>query len=58
MSNGYLVRFTRPVESGVENWTETFSTIEEAQARIDEVNVVGSSIIADPNIENIIESEE
>lgn len=57
MNTMYLVRFTQPVEGGVENWTETFSTIEEAQARIDAVNVVGSNIIADPVIEDISESE-
>ena len=57
MNKMYLVRFTQPVEGGVENWNETFSTIEEAQARIDAVNVVGSNIIADPVIEDISESE-
>jgi hypothetical protein len=54
----YIVRFRRIVDTqGVENWFETFSTIEDAQARIDEVNVEGSIITADPTIEEISDEE-
>lgn len=56
MNKMYLVRFTKFVEGGVENWGETFSTLEDAQARINAVNVEGSDTTADPNIEDISEN--
>ena len=45
----YLVKLTRVngIE-GVENWNEAFDTLAEAEARITQVNVAGSDILADP----------
>jgi hypothetical protein len=44
----YVVQLSRIVESGVENWTESFDTLPEAEARITECNMAGSDILADP----------
>lgn len=58
MNKEFLIRLSKRVEGGVENWCETFPTVEEAQARIDEVNVEGSNITADPIIDDISEKTE